>query len=145
MDLVSQRSIGWESAVQACRCAMYNAERLEINISVAVVDRSGQVIAFLRHHAAPFHCTDIARDKAYTAASFGLATDGWEAALESMSGAVREGLLVRDRMLMFGGGMPIVVDGERVGGIGVSGGSEQQDMQCAIDALKEIGADTENL
>lgn len=145
MDLVNQRSIGWDSAVEACRYALSKAEQLEISVSVAVVDRSGQLVAFIRHHEAPFHCRDIATDKAFTAASFGLATDRWTAALENMSGAVKQGLLVRDRMLMFGGGIPILVDGERVGGIGVSGGSEQQDMECAIDALREIGADLENL
>jgi uncharacterized protein GlcG (DUF336 family) len=41
--------------------------------------------------------------------------------------------------VIFGGGLPIVADGVRIGGIGVSGGSAEQDEECARAGLKAIG------
>ena len=84
------------------------------------------------------HSIDIAIDKAYTAASFGLPTGQWHEALQSHSAAVREGIVRRPRFVGFGGGLPIVVNDQRIGGIGVSGGSEEQDdaiAQAGLDAL----------
>jgi len=51
------------------------------------------------------------------------------------------GMPHRDRLVVFGGGIPIVVDGENLGGIGVSGGSAEQDEICARaghDALRSL-------
>lgn len=144
MEIVTQRSIGWASAQQACDAAMRQAQAISVTVCVSVVDCSGRVIAFLCDPQAPFHCSDIATDKAYTAASFGLPTHRWTEMSHELPVAVREGLLQRDRMVMFGGGFPIVVDGERVGGVGVSGASEAQDMACAVAALNKIGADRES-
>ena len=47
--------------------------------------------------------------------------------------------MLRPRMVSFGGGLPIVIDGHRVGGIGVSGGSEEQDEQIARAGLQALG------
>ena len=87
----------------------------------------------------PWGVIDIAIDKAYTAASFGLPTGAWHAALASHSDAVRQGLVLRPRFVAFGGGLPIVEDGALIGGIGVSGGSEAQDEQCANAGLDAAG------
>ena len=43
--------------------------------------------------------------------------------------------------MLFGGGLPIVADGQRIGGIGVSGGSAEQDEACACAGLKALGLD----
>ena len=78
---------------------------------------------------------DIALDKAYTASSFGLPTSQWTEVLKHHSPAVAQGLVARPRFVAFGGGLPIVHQGERIGGIGVSGGSEQQDEEIAQAGL----------
>ncbi len=145
MELVERLSVGWTSAHQACEAAMHQAQSLDVCVSVAVVDSSGKLVAFLSHQGAPFHCGDIAQDKAYTAASFGLPTDRWAEVSKNFSATVSDGLLQRDRMVMFGGGYPIMLEGKCVGGIGVSGASEAQDMECAVAALNKIGADTESV
>lgn len=51
------------------------------------------------------------------------------------------GFAARPRMVVFGGGLPIRIDGELVGGIGVSGASAEQDEACARAGLEAIGAD----
>ena len=134
-----QSVIGWEAAAAAARAAAAHAETLGIRINVAVVDTGGTLAAFLRMPGAPLHSVDIAIDKAYTAVSFGLATSQWHAALQQHSSAVREGIVLRPRFVAFGGGVPILASGQRIGGIGVSGGSEHEDEVCAHAGLAALG------
>jgi uncharacterized protein GlcG (DUF336 family) len=122
---------------------MLAAQDMGARVNVAVVDASGLLTAFLRMPGAPLHSVDIAIDKAYTAVSFGLPTHKWADALQSHSDAVREGIVLRPRFVAFGGGLPLVEAGQRIGAIGVSGGSEAQDQQIAqagLDALKLAAA-----
>jgi uncharacterized protein GlcG (DUF336 family) len=95
-------------------------------------------MAFLRMPGAFLHSVDIAIDKAYTAAGFGFPTSQWQDILASDEN-LRLGLAQRPRLVIIGGGLPIVQDGERIGGIGVSGGSAHEDEICAREALKAIG------
>ncbi len=136
---VDQRLIDVLAASDAVRASVAYAKALGVAVNVAVVDVSGVQVAFLRMQGAPLHSIDIAIDKAYTAASFGLATSQWHSALQEHSQAVREGIVLRPRFVAFGGGLPILEDGLRIGGIGVSGGSEQQDEAIAQAGLKAIG------
>ena len=136
---VPQSVIGWDAANTAVRAAVQHANSLGIVINVAVVDAGGNLAAFLRMPGAFLHSIDIAIDKAYTSASFGLATSKWHGALQEHSEAVREGIARRPRFVGFGGGLPIVAAGQRIGGIGVSGGSEAQDEACAQAGLAAIG------
>jgi uncharacterized protein GlcG (DUF336 family) len=123
----------------AAQAAVEAAEGQGIRINVAVVDRAGTPMAFLRMHGAPLHSIGIAEDKAYTAASFGLSTAQWDAVVAGNE-ALRAGLAQRERLVMFGGGLPIVHAGECIGGIGVSGGSEEQDEACARAGLDALAA-----
>lgn len=135
----SQSVIGWEAAATAARAAVAHANSLGTSVNVAVVDAGGNLAAFLRMPGAPLHSVDIAIDKAYMAVSFGLPTHQWAAALQNHSQAVREGIVLRPRFVAFGGGLPIHAGGQRIGAIGVSGGSEEQDQgiaQAGLDALK---------
>ncbi len=136
---VAQRVIDALPANEAVRAAVAHAASLGVRINVAVVDSGGNLAAFLRMPGAFLHSIDIAIDKAYTAASFGLPTSQWHAALQQHSEAVREGIVFRPRFVAFGGGLPIVEAGQRIGGIGVSGGSEEQDEACAQAGLSAIG------
>lgn len=136
---VAQSTIGWEAAATAARAAVAHALHLNACVNVAVVDNSGVLVAFLRMPGAPLHSVDIAIDKAYTAVSFGLATSQWHGALQGHSAAVREGIVLRPRFVGFGGGLPMLEAGQRIGGIGVSGGSEQEDEACAQAGLAAIG------
>ena len=136
---VAQRVIEATAASDAVRAAVAHAAGLGIRINVAVVDAGGNLAAFLRMPGAFLHSIDIAIDKAYTAASFGLPTSQWQAALQQHSAAVREGIVRRPRFVGFGGGLPITEAGQRIGGIGVSGGSEEQDEACALAGLAAIG------
>jgi uncharacterized protein GlcG (DUF336 family) len=126
------------AASLACQAAVAHAEALGIRINVAVTDASGTLAAFLRMPHAFLHSIDIAIDKAYTAASFGFATSEWAGVVGDDQG-LRTGLSQRPRLVMIGGGLPIVDAGQRIGGIGVSGGSAEQDEACASAGLAALG------
>jgi uncharacterized protein GlcG (DUF336 family) len=136
---VTQSVIDSLAASDATRAAVAKAAQIGVKINVAVLDRSGLLVAFLRMTGAPLHSQDIAIDKAYTAASFGLPTNLWNEELKGHSEGVQKGLVLRPRFTIFGGGLPILADGELIGGIGVSGASETQDAECARAGLAAIG------
>lgn len=127
------------AALRAVEAAVQHATALGVRVNVSVVDAAGVPVAFARQAGAPLHSAEIAVDKAYTAASFGLPTSAWHAELQHHSEAVRQGLVLRPRFVAFGGGLPIVEHGVRIGGIGVSGGSEAQDEEIARAGLQALG------
>jgi uncharacterized protein GlcG (DUF336 family) len=138
----SQDVVHWEAAAAAVTAAVRWAEEANLKVNVAVVDTGGNLAAFLRMPGGFLHSINIAIDKAYTAAGFGLPTGAWTDALKSHSQAVRDGLPLRPRMVCFGGGLPMRHEGRLIGGIGVSGGSEEQDEACARAGLVAIGLST---
>jgi uncharacterized protein GlcG (DUF336 family) len=115
--------------------ALAAARVAAVPICVAVVDRAGLPLVFKRMPGAPLHSVDIALDKAYTAVSFGRPTGDWQNRLEKGSEMLRHGLMQRPRFVGFGGGLPVLHEGVRVGAIGISGGSEAQDIAFAESAL----------
>ena len=135
---VGMRAIACEAAAAAVQAAVAHAQALGIRINVAVTDPAGLLMAFLRMPGAPLHSIDIAIDKAYTAASFGVPTAQWLELIGDEE-ALRIGLPHRPRLVVFGGGLPIREAGVLIGGIGVSGGSAVQDENCARAGLAAIG------
>lgn len=136
--LRNQPTLSLELALLGMPAVLAEAQRLGVRISVSIVDAGGQLINLAHMDGAPALSRDIATDKAYTAASFGLATSRWEAALAGAPASVRDGLAHRPRMVLFGGGVPVLADGVGVGAIGVSGATAVQDEQCAqagVDAI----------
>jgi uncharacterized protein GlcG (DUF336 family) len=87
---------------------------------------------------APLLSVQIAQDKAYTAAGFSMATHDWHDFIkedEPLRIGATTGI---DRLIVFGGGYPIEVEGEVVGAVGVSGGHYTDDMEVAQAGLKAI-------
>jgi len=137
---VAQRAITHEATATALRAAVAHAEALGVHINVAVTDASGVLAGFLRMPGAFLHSVDIAIDKARTAAGFGFPTSQW-AQVVGDDEPLRQGLAARSGLVMFGGGLPVVEGGLRIGGIGVSGGSAKQDEACAAAGLHALGLD----
>lgn len=140
---VARATIGWEATAVLIRAVAECAHSKSIAVSVAIVDRSGALLGFLRMTDAPPQTSDLAMDKAYTAAGFEFPSADWKTFLEQHSPAVQKGLARRPRMVMFGGGVPIRVEGACVGAVGVSGGTERQDIECAQHGIAVIGGQLE--
>lgn len=135
-----QVTVSWEAAHAAVEAAVRKAEALGVRINVGVADTAGNLVAFLRMPGAFPQSISIAIDKAYTAGGFGFPTGDWMKVVGDNEG-MKLGFSAQPRLIVFGGGLPIRVDGQLVGGIGVSGASEEQDGLCARAGLLAIGAD----
>lgn len=129
-------SITREAAAALVQAAQTASKDLGLRVTIAITDAAGHLKAFGRDDHAPFLTPDVAVDKAWTAASFGLGTHVWNAILSDSKVAQ---LAHRPRMVAVGGGCPIVEAGQVVGGIGISGGNALQDQQAAEIALKALG------
>ena len=139
MQVVSSiPGITWEAANTAAQAAVRYAEARGWKINAAVVDRGGNLMAFLRMPGAFIHSIDLAIDKAYTSASFGFPTKGWMGAVGHDEG-MKLGFSSRPRLIVFGGGLPIKAGDDWIGGIGVSGASEAEDEECAQAGMSAIG------
>lgn len=114
------------------------ARSLNAAVSIAVVDTGGHLIAFQRTEGASFHSRGVAEDKAATAVSFGAPTRAMAKFLEGESDQVRRTLQLRPQLVLLAGGMPIIVEGQVVGAIGVSGSTEEVDERIATEGLSAI-------
>lgn len=125
-----------QQAIDAARKA---AEDLGVRVAIAMVDAGGNLGGFLRLPGAFLASSDLAIDKAWTAASFGTSTRGFGEMLEGTPPSVRNGLLRRPRITEVPGGVPILSEGRVIGAIGVSGGSESEDETIAESGLSAFG------
>ncbi|MFL5997267.1 MAG: GlcG/HbpS family heme-binding protein [Streptomyces sp.] len=112
------------------------AARIGFTAAVAVTDQGGHLKAFERADDAPFLTAEVAIDKAWTAASFHIPTHVWNDYVADSRIAPLSG---HPRVLAVGGGYPIIDDGRCIGGLGISGGSYEQDQQAAEEALATLG------
>ena len=136
-NIVKSYNIAYQAAFAACNSAVKKAIELNIKINVSICDSSGLELAFLRMNDSYIHSIDIAKDKAYTSASFGFPSGTWTGIFKEAS-HLEQGFSNRDRLIPFGGGLPIVIDNKLIGAIGVSGGTEDEDIICAQAGISEI-------
>ena len=120
--------------------ACSEAERRSVRLAIAVVDAGGHLVALERMDRVEWIAVDVALGKAYTAAAFQTASDD----LAERSAAVP--LLAQSMMTISGGrfvpqkgGLPIVVGGVCVGGVGASGATGDDDVAVLEVALEALG------
>lgn len=121
------------AALEACKKDGYR-------VTVSVVDRAGLLRAMMRSDGAGPHTLDSSRKKAYTAASLRRPTTEFAELINKVPTlqALRD---MNDQVLILGGGLPIEIGGEVVGGIGVGGApGAHLDDACAQAGLDAIGA-----
>jgi uncharacterized protein GlcG (DUF336 family) len=128
-------NIDLEQALELIAAAKEKAAEINVPMVIAVVDAGGNLVALQRMDGALLVSIDIAANKAYTAVAIKIATD--ELAKLTQSGQPLFGIHNADggRIVIFGGGFPLERNNEIIGGIGVSGGSVEQDVLCAKAAL----------
>ncbi|MDD3445331.1 MAG: heme-binding protein [Zavarzinia sp.] len=136
----SLSTITSEAALKAVQGAVAHGRSRGVAVVAVVVGAGGDFMACLRADGAFSASVEIARDKAWTAATFGLSTDALCGALSSRE-VLREGIALRPGVILFGGGLPAVDGGAVIGAIGVSGGSEDDDRACAAAGLAALGLD----
>jgi len=137
---IETKSISLELANKVLDAALVKGKEMGIAFSIAIVDRTGNLKAFAAMDGAPVLSLDIAQNKAFSAAAYNRATHEWYDRLK-YDPPLLHGIVHTPRLVIFGGGYPIKLDGELIGGIGVSGGHYTHDMQvceAGLEVLQEI-------
>jgi uncharacterized protein GlcG (DUF336 family) len=125
-------TISLDTATELIEAAEARAEEIDNPMVIAVANSEGNLIAQHRMDDAWLASVSISRNKAYTAAALDMPTH--ELAEPSEPGNSLYGLQTTDegRIVIFGGGYPLVdAGGDVLGAIGVSGGAVEQDMDVA--------------
>ena len=139
--MLTTATVDFATALRIVTAAHAEAQRRSVLVSAAVVDAGGNLVAFGRMDGAEIAGPVLAVDKAYTAVANRIATS--ELAELAAPGGELFGLHANGggRFVIFGGGVPLVVDGAVVGGVGVSGASADDDAACAIAGGAVIAAE----
>lgn len=136
--IITRTIVSSDTALLLVREAVAHATRNGWQVCAAVVEPTGAPLALLRMDDVPVPVVDFALDKAFTAATLKRASAAlFEEARESP--ALAQGLTNRARLLVWGGGLPLVHEGRVVGGIGVSGVKDFEDIACAMAAIAAAG------
>ncbi len=126
-------------AQKAAIAGLAKCEEGGYKVSVAIADRGGNLKVLLRSDGAGPHTTDSSFRKAYTAASLRRSTLHLAELITDIPSiqALRD---MNDKILILGGGLPIELEGEVVGGIGVGGApGDHLDEACAAAGLVSLG------
>jgi glc operon protein GlcG len=135
-QLPTKRTLTLDAARKVAAAAEAEARKNNWNVAIAVVDDGGQLMLFHRLDGAKLVAIDIAMRKARTAVFFQQETKGLE---EEVTKGGRTALLPIADFMPLEGGIPLVVDGQVIGAVGVSGVTGAQDAQCALAGAKALG------
>lgn len=136
-----KRSASSVLAEELTAAAITKAHELGKAFSIAVVDESGVLKAFQRMDGATLVSVQVSQDKAFSAVQSNRATHEWKALFDENPDLAMGAPAGIHRLIAFGGGYPLKVDGELIGGIGVSGGHPTEDMAVASAAMAAVGLD----
>jgi uncharacterized protein GlcG (DUF336 family) len=136
-SIVMQKNLSLGLAKTIAEAALAECKSKGFNTSVVVVDRSGQVLVMLRDEAATFQTAEMARRKAFTARMFRTSTLEFQKRTQDPTYAAQRDIA---DILALGGGVPIQIGNEVIGGVGSSGSSQPQDDACAKAGIDKVAA-----
>jgi uncharacterized protein GlcG (DUF336 family) len=135
--VVMQRTLSLGMAKTIAEATIGECKEKGFHTAAVVVDRAGQVIVMLRDEQAAPQVGEMARRKAFTARMFRSTT------LEFQKRTINDPTLAPQRnvadILALGGGVPIQVGNEIIGGVGSAGSSQEQDDACAKAGIAKVG------
>lgn len=144
MKSIERREINSNLAYQMIGNAIQLAEQKSVEVCVAICDPRGHLVALARTDNAMVPAIQYAIDKAWTAANFAISTTGLYERI-AVKPPVALGFANRDRVLFFPGGFPIFEDNLCIGGLGVSGAKDQDDIDIAQTTIEKFGLAFEKL
>jgi uncharacterized protein GlcG (DUF336 family) len=138
MDLLEQRRPSLALALRLLEGVREEAGTRELALAMCVVDAGGHVIAEQRMDGAALGALSLAEGKAYTAVLWGTRTGDFTKSTQP--GGPDWGWNTTDpRVVVYAGGIPLLVDGALAGGLGASGGAADEDEACVLAAARALG------
>jgi len=138
-NTITRTTLSAEAAQKMIAAAEAKATEMKRPMVISICDEGGNLKAFSRMDGAPLLSIQLANDKAWTSVSFGVPTDKWFEFIKD-DPPLLNGIVNTPRLVVFGGGFPIKIDKQLVGGIGISGGHWKEDMEVAQAALAALGS-----
>ena len=134
--VVLQRNLSLAMARTIAEATLAECKSKGFNTAAAVVDRAGQVMVILRDEQGTAQMVEMARRKAYTARMYRIST------MEFQKRTASDPALAPQRdvadILALGGGVPIQVGNDTIGGVGSSGSSQEMDDACAKAGVAKV-------
>jgi uncharacterized protein GlcG (DUF336 family) len=136
-QVLTERNISLQLALNIAQAAMAACKTDGYDVSVAVVDRAGDLKVMLRADTANPHNADLARRKAYTSRTFKVPS--MDVAKRTNGPTELSGQRFLVDIIPLGGGLPINIDNDTIGALGISGSPTQEaDEKCGIAALASV-------
>ena len=132
-DTAASLKLTIEGAMKLLNAAMAKAREMNVPECIAIVDAGGQLLAFARMDGAFALSFDTALMKAITAASYGIPTGDIAAGID-----IKLAIATQGKRINLPGGLPVIVDGHVIGGVGVGSGTGEQDKDVAKAALAAL-------
>lgn len=129
-DTAPSLKLTYEGAMKILQAAIAKSKEIGIPECISIVDTGGHLLAFARMDGAFVQSIDSALAKAMTAASYSQPTGNIEAGID-----IKLAIATSGKRVNLPGGLPIIVDGHTIGGIGVGSGTGAQDLDVARAAL----------
>ena len=132
-QLIQTRTVSRELARIGIERAVEESEAVGCRTCVAVIDIAGNLVSYDRMDGAPYNSAQHARDKAISSAGNGVAThEMWAYVADGPQ--LNLGILKVQGLSVLGGGVPIHLDGELIGAVGVSGSCGMAEDQAIAEA-----------
>ena len=131
--LIQRKELDDTAALLMMNAAREHALKIGVPQNIAVVDNSGHLLAFCRMQGAKFHSIETSTAKAVTAASIAAPSGGAPSEFGVLLGITTQGNFTNLK-----GGLPVIIEGQVAGAIGVGSGAPDEDLEVAqagIDAL----------
>ena len=136
-QVLMERNISLQLALSIAQAAMAACKTDGYDVSVAVVDRAGDLKVMLRADTANPHNADLARRKAYTSRTFKVPS--MDVAKRTNGPTELSGQRFLADVIPLGGGLPINIGNDTIGALGISGSPTQEgDEKCATAALASV-------
>jgi len=133
-QVLDRKTLSLEAANKVIAGAIQEAKANNWLVDIAVVDEGGNLLSFQRMDGALIGSIDVAIGKARTASIFRRPTKVLEEAAKT-----RPAIVTLPNGVLLQGGVPISVNGQTVGAVGVSGVTSQQDEQIAEAGIRTAG------
>jgi uncharacterized protein GlcG (DUF336 family) len=141
-ECIGRRAFGLSDAKRLAELAEEQAQAVGVPVVLAIVDAVGGLMLMHRMDGSLPASVDIAINKAYSAAAFRMPTHELGALAQPGQALYGVQTTNQGRVVLFGGGYPWRQDGVVLGALGVSGGTVEQDMQIARQALHKFFEET---
>lgn len=129
------------AAAQKMAAAVQKATEINVAVVFSVVDRGGNTLLIQRMDEAFVSSCDISLNKAWSACSLKQGTHEITPAVQPGQSLYGLQLTNQQRIIIFGGGLPVIFNEQVIGAVGVSGGTVEQDQllaQCALDCFSAL-------